>query len=284
MTSTSADAEYGNAFLDACESGNLSQIHEAIASGQLTPHFRNEGLVLAVAHGIRPGYKDVVAALLAAGAPIRPWVRNALHGDTMEQDPAVIRLLFEHGLDPNATQSVDFEPADSTTQTGGEPLLHFMSNPACAREFLSRGTDPNATGPRGETALYCALTNDNLEIADLLVEYGAKLEPKLLFTTIRLRWRGPDTRIRERMTKFLLDKGVDPNQATSEEWGTPLHLAVFYAIADIVKMLLDAGADRTVPSTGWRYHGLTPEQLMLARNGDGVLSEKWQAIISLLQP
>lgn len=126
MTSTSADKKYGNAFLDACESGNLSQIHEAIASGQLTPYFRNEGLFLAVAHGIRPGYKDVVAALLAAGASITPWVRNALHGDSMEQDPTVIRLLLDHGLDPNATQSADFESADSLTQTGGEPLLRYV--------------------------------------------------------------------------------------------------------------------------------------------------------------
>ncbi|KAH6710734.1 ankyrin repeat-containing domain protein [Leptodontidium sp. MPI-SDFR-AT-0119] len=283
MTSTSADKKYGNAFLDACESGNLSQIHEAIASGQLTPYFRNEGLFLAVAHGIRPGYKDVVAALLAAGASITPWVRNALHGDSMEQDPTVIRLLLDHGLDPNATQSADFESADSLTQTGGEPLLSFISDPACAREFLSRGTDPNATGSRGETALYCALESSNVEMAELLVEYGARLEPNFLFTTIRLRWRGPDTGIRELMTKFLLDKGVDPNQATSAEWGTPLHLAVFYANADIVKMLLDAGADRTKLSTGRRYHGLTPEQLILTRNGEGPLWDKWHAVISLLQ-
>ena len=44
----------------------------------------------------------------------------------MEQDPAVIRLLFQYGLDPNATQSADFEPADSQVQTGGEPLLKYV--------------------------------------------------------------------------------------------------------------------------------------------------------------
>ena len=119
-------------------------------------------------------------------------------------------------------------------------------------------------------------------MAKLLLEYGAKLDPNLLLTTINLRWRGPDTGTRELMTNFLLE-GVDPNQAKSEEWDTPLHLAAFRANRCLVKMLLDAGADRTSVSTGWRYPGLTPEQLVLARNSQGDLSEKWDPIISLLR-
>ncbi|KAG4429191.1 hypothetical protein IFR05_015325 [Cadophora sp. M221] len=282
-TSLPADKEYGEIFLDACKSGNLSQIYDAIASGRLTPYYRNEGLVLSVARGIQPGYVEVVAALLAAGASITPWVRNALHGEDMQQDPAVIRLLLDHGLDPNATQSADFEPSDSTTQTGGEPLLNFINDPTCAREFLSRGTDPNAIGPCGETALFCALESANLAIAEVLIKYGARLEPNFLFSTMRLRWREQYTGIRELMTKFLLDKGVDPNQAVSEEWGTPLHLAVFQANANIIKMLLDARADRIAISVGRKYPNLTPEQLVLAMNGGRDLSDKWLSIISLLQ-
>lgn len=114
------------AFLDACESGDISQVQENIASGLLSPYFRDEGLRLAVAQGIHPGYLDIAAALLTAGAHITPRVRDALHGHDIQQDPAVIRLLFEYGLDPNATQSADFEPADSQIQTGGEPVLKYV--------------------------------------------------------------------------------------------------------------------------------------------------------------
>ena len=118
--------EYGETFLDACESGDLPRIHDAIASGRLSQYYLNEGLVLSVARGIMPGYVEVVAALLAAGARITPWVRTAVHGEDFEQDPAVIRLLLDNGLDPNATQIADFEPPDSTTQTGGEPLIRYV--------------------------------------------------------------------------------------------------------------------------------------------------------------
>ena len=127
--STPTGTECGVAFLDACETGDISQAQDIIASGLLSPYFRDEGLRLAVAQGIHPGYLDIAAALLVAGAPITPHVRDALHGHDMEQDPAVIRLLFEYGLDPNATQSADFEPADSQIQTGGEPLLKYVENP-----------------------------------------------------------------------------------------------------------------------------------------------------------
>ncbi|KAK0103179.1 hypothetical protein ONS95_014976 [Cadophora gregata] len=268
MTSTSADKDknFCHTFWDACEAGNSSQVQEALASDQLTPKIRNEGFVAAVLAGINPGVVDVISALLAAGEPITPRVRDAVHGENFEQSPAVLRLLFDNGLDPNASQSRDFEPADSLVQTGGEPLLNFINDPACAREFLSRGADPNITGPRGETALYKALEDQHVDMAEMLIEYGTKLEPNFLFTTIHLRWRGPDTGIRERMTKFLLDHGVDPNQATSETWGTPLHLAAFYDNADIVKMLLDAGADRKKKVNSWRFSCVTAEQLLLKKD------------------
>lgn len=120
-------------------------------------------------------------------------------------------------------------------------------------------------------------------MAEVLVEYGARLDPNFLFSTMLLRWRGQYTGIRELMTKFLLDKGVDPNQAVSEKWGTPLHLAVFLGNADIVKMLLDAGADRTAISVGRKYRDLTPEQLILVRNGGRDLADEWLSIFSLLQ-
>ncbi|PVH69651.1 hypothetical protein DL98DRAFT_598461 [Cadophora sp. DSE1049] len=182
MTSTSAEEAFGMAFLDAFEAGQL-------------------GLVRATGKGIKPGYVDVIIALLAAGACITPWSLNALHGEDLKQDPAVIRLYFDHGLDPNATQ------------TGGEPILG--------------------------------------------------LEPNLLFETVGYRQKYGDL-----MTKYLLDKGVHPNRATSEEFGNPLHLAALASKPHIVRMLLDAGADPTTPSSSWRFLGQTPEQIVLETLSD----------------
>ncbi|KAK0105562.1 hypothetical protein ONS95_004095 [Cadophora gregata] len=243
MVFVADEKAFGEAFLDAFWTGKMAQIHQGITSGRLTQEHLNEALVPATGNGFEQGYADIVSALFAAGACITQDAIDALHGENMQQDPAVIRLFFNHGLDPNATI------------TGGEPVLgSSILDLSCAREFLTRGTDPNAFGPSKTTALYRALDVDEVELAELLVTDGATLQPDLLWATVGLRKRNG-----ELTTKFLLDKGLDPNQAVSEKWGHPLHLAALAAEPNIIKLLLDGGADRTIPSTGWRFPGKTAE-------------------------
>ena len=61
----------------------------------------------------------------------------------------------------------------------------------------------------------------------------------------------------ELTTKFLLANGLDPN-TTHEVLGTPLHRAIALGLTNIIKVLLDAGADRTA---GTPHHDETPLQL-----------------------
>ncbi|KAH7413250.1 hypothetical protein BKA64DRAFT_637924 [Cadophora sp. MPI-SDFR-AT-0126] len=262
-TSLPADKEYGESFLDAYESGDLSQVHDAITSGRLTPYYRNEGLVLSVARGIQPGYVEVVAALLAGGASITPWTTAWIR--MRRKVPTSSVLIVRLKLVVNLFSGL------STT-----PRVLENSSP--------EGPIQTPLARVGKLLLwFYALQKANVAMAEVLVEYGARLEPNFLFSTMLLRWRGQYTGIRELMTKFLLDEGVNPNQAVSEEWGTPLHLAVFLANADIVKMLLDEGADRTAISVGRKYPDLTPEQLVLAMNNGEDLSDEWLSIMGLLQ-
>ncbi|KAB8226904.1 uncharacterized protein BDW43DRAFT_295402, partial [Aspergillus alliaceus] len=62
------------------------------------------------------------------------------------------------------------------------------------------------------------------------------------------------------MTRFLLDKGLDPN-ATSVKWGNPLHRAIHYTKSNIVKLLLDAGVGPTGQSAHPQYRGGSPLQI-----------------------
>jgi ankyrin repeat protein len=152
----------------------------------------------------------------------------------------------------------------------------LLNNPACACELLLRGADPNLTNLRGITPLVRAIVSTyeaDTSLPELLLAHGAKLESDLLFTAL-----GPRVRQGELMTRFLLAKGLDPNM-TSVEWGTPLHRAVYSYKPNLVKLLLEAGADPTAQSAGTQFCGKTPLQAAETLRH----SNERQAILSLLQ-
>lgn len=146
-----------------------------------------------------------------------------------------------------------------------------MADPACAREFLSRGADPNRIGPSGIPLLVSAIiSSEDTSRLEVLLEYGAKLENEYLFAVFRRR-------VRQKLLKisFLLAKGLDPNQINGE-WGTPLHCAVANGSPGLVRMLLDAGADPTVRSTGNQYYGEPPlaaaEFIRIPKNKEEIIA------------
>lgn len=154
-----------------------------------------------------------------------------------------------------------------------------MKNPACAHALLSQGADPNRCGPKGVTPLACALEYvcEDTSLFDLLLQYGAKLESNLFFEAIRPRGEGVFK------TRLLLSKGLDPN-TTSAEWGTPLHRAVYLAKEEVVKLLLEAGADPTARANCRQFKNQSPSEVAERRlQRDPHLQAPLQTILELLQ-
>ncbi|KAE8151547.1 ankyrin repeat-containing domain protein [Aspergillus avenaceus] len=236
------DDVFVEAFLDACFDGELSKVQEAIASGLLTVENLDEGLSLAT----DSAHPDIVAALFTAGARITDYTVDFLTGSNGKQHPSVVRHFLDNGLDANGSFS------------NGEPLIGLISDPACVRELLSRGADPNRCGPRGVSPLVRTIVSsrgENISCLELLLAHGAQLKSSLLFSAV-----GSRVPQGEPVTKFLLDKGLDPN-TTDAKWGTPLHLAIHSCKPNIVKLLLDAGADPAGVSNGTEFPGETPLQV-----------------------
>lgn len=112
--------DFHREFHAACFLGDMPKIHEAIATA-LTVEELNAGLKSAT----RGCHIDAVAALFNAGAHISAESTGALRGEYGNQDPRVVRLFLDKGLDPNATNSK------------GEPILPYDANGTKRQDILT---------------------------------------------------------------------------------------------------------------------------------------------------
>jgi len=162
-------------------------------------------------------------------APVRaeesaPWVRTALFGTADE-----LRALLDSGLDPN-----------NKTANGTAVLMLAAHDAAKVRLLLSRGADPKTRTSSGTDALTIAAayrgTRNSLQ---LLLDAGA-----LPQTPEGVRTRHEPLVLASMSgdlenVQLLLTRGAEPSAEALSE-------AVTFGYADVVKSLIDTGADVTI--------------------------------------
>lgn len=164
-------------------------------------------------------------------------------------DLAAVKALVEAGADVN-----------SRDQHGIGPLLSFT--PEVTAYLLSQGADPNRQTNEGDARVLAGVAyREAAECVRLLLEAGADpnhateaTAETALHANLSKPQNTPHASVRH-----LIAHGADPNartipgQRTYAFWRdtrtrgeTPLHRAAAYASQEIVQLLLDAGADKTI--------------------------------------
>lgn len=160
-----------------------------------------------------------VQKLVEAGADVNSKDQHGI-GPLLSFTPEVTSYLLSQGADPNRQ-----------TNEGNARVLAgvaYMEAAECVRLLLEAGADPgHAHETTAETALHAALSkpqNDPHTSVRHLISYGADPNAKTIAGQRTYAfWR--DTRTRGE---------------------TPLHRAAAYASIEIVQLLLEAGADKTL--------------------------------------
>ena len=213
----------------------------------------NDGMSV-VNYAIMAYDKESLKVLIAAGADftsgdlstdidtMRPIVYAAYSGR-----PGCLRILIEKGADP-------------LTEVDEGSVLYlvcqYANQLANCRLLLEKGANPNQTYPDKEMMFTRALRDDNKELVELFVDYGAIPDS---FD----HWEGAENKTplthaarnnSYEVMKALLDKGASPNycpngaesalQATAWQGGDDTRKA---------ELLLERGADLNWkrPSDGW---------------------------------
>ncbi len=248
-----------------------------------SPNADGQTALMAVA---RTGNVDAARLLVDHGATVDAREKfggqTALMWASARRHPEMIEFLIAHGaaVDARSTdrdyqRHVTAEGRPKSLDSGGfTPLLYGARENciACVNALLAHGADINLPDPDGVSPLLVAVMNSNLDLAKALIEAGADVDQwdvfgeAPLFTAIGLDARrggghasidpaneldGPA------FIRLLLERGANPNQQlyfhpanvrgeTNTRGATPLMRAAVNGDLELVKLLLEHGADAKV--------------------------------------
>ena len=213
----------------ACQNGSESMVGRLLTAGA-NP---NAALLLGetpVMVAARSGSPAVVELLAAQGANVNARAargQTALMWAVAQKHPEVVKVLLANGADIHAR-------SDSWTEVMAVPPHGYL--------------EYNRAIPHGnDTALMFAARVDDLASAKLLVAAGANVNDEDAWgvSAVVLAAHSGFTDVVE----FLLEKGANAN---SDRAGfTALHEAVMRRDENLVKVLLDHGADANLPVRSW---------------------------------
>ena len=184
----------------------------------------------------RTGRVDAVRLLLEAGANVNAadayQQQTALMWAAAEGHADVVKALLEAGADPNRKAHVNAmeERKHADHATGGFTALMFAvrnGHEEVARALIKGGADPKLTNGDGATAMMVAIVNDRFDLASQLLDLGADPNDGSLYFAVdmhdattdmrardgsRLRANHPNKLTALDLVKLLLDRGADPNK------------------------------------------------------------------------
>ena len=285
---------------DAIEDKDFEKIQDAVAQGADVNSLWYEGW-LCLSRAVIHRLEDAVQLLLARGANpnLRPGCAAPLYWAARQGNTSIVRMLLDHD------DSVGFVP---TPEDNDSAFHNAVKNGYVdiVRMLLDRReVRIDSKGEYKKTALQEAATGGHTAVVNLLLDRGVGLgkgtEGSIALTeaarrgyleTVKAlclhREINPnfqdengrtalchaaqlcDERTREEngeeMVKFLLDLGANPNLPRRGE--SPLHEAALRGYENVVRLLLEHGADPTKSD----YLGFTPLLAAIKRKRDNMVS------------
>ncbi|TMW69780.1 hypothetical protein Poli38472_001936 [Pythium oligandrum] len=146
--------------------------------------------------------------------------------------PELIKILLEHGADPNSTNSIGYSALSVVSRSGRVQVMHLL---------LEHGADVNfQSNPNGRAPLSTAAKRGSLEAVQLLLSHGADINATCLKGKTALHYacrrRNPNILL------HLIAHGADLNVGDASGQ-SPLHEAVQLARRKFIPILIEHGAD-----------------------------------------
>ena len=242
--------------------GNKARVEWLLKRGARLELVDSEGYT-ALARASCSGHRGAVELLLDKGALASGASRPPLHDASLYGHFDVVRMLLEHGADPNRPIIGGDTPLSAAAYTGQAEV---------ARLLLQKGAIVDAACSDGATPLYIAAENDHKEVVELLLANGADVNGATPDGTPLL---GACIEGHAAIISMLLAKGANVETPHPTTGKTPLHRAAFHGHVEAVRALLRGGArvtGRFIADIAEGSHfSVLGEALLLALAADGAL-------------
>jgi ankyrin repeat protein len=237
-----AENDFGSTPLSEAAEGGSAPVIAALLAAGADPNQRTHDGETALMIVARAGSLEAARALIKAGADVNAresWGgQTALMWAAAQHQTDMLRLLIKAGADTNVQATprdwdrrITSEPRIKEMYSGGFTALLYAARQGyadCERVLIEEGrANPNIADPDGVTPLIAALVNMRYDAAVYLIEAGADVDKwdwwgrTPLYTAIDLI-RVPQS---QRVDLPATDQHTGP---------------------DVVKMLLDRGADTSL--------------------------------------
>jgi ankyrin repeat protein len=222
----------------------------ALASGWQTAANADELVGHPLFSAIRQGDLHLVASHLREGVSANvhdEYGTTPLHLAALFGSPEMVALLLDHDANPNAVD-----------KRGGSPLMFAAGDVKKVKLLLDRGADVHLRSALGNTAIVTAASYvDNLDVVKLLLDRGADLHGhnRNNVTPLAAAVYCGDAKA----VRFFLDQGCKPktiHNLFGSAGNSLLVVAAQNGNAEIVDMLLAAGADANQPDANFGGHAL----------------------------
>jgi ankyrin repeat protein len=213
-------SRFGRSLQLAIDHGYKDLIMALLAAGA-DPNARDDDNTAALILASRAGNEELVRILLGAGADVNISNGSAICRASLAGHDGVVRVLIEAGADMDMKGNGQMTAIEVASYHGHMKIIKMLLNAGAHVD--------------GQDHLWYASYAGSEEIVRVLIESGADVNTKRDGTTIlEAASRGGHAKI----VKILLDAGADVNG----EDGWALHSASSEGYEDVVRILIEAGA------------------------------------------
>jgi ankyrin repeat protein len=228
--------DYSNeyALIHASENGYINITNDLLSIEGIDVNIKDEYEVVPLHYAVYGGHKEIVEALIKAGAYVNVQDENGvstLHYAVSEGHKEIVEALIKAGANLNAQDNTDLRPLHSAVTKGHKEIVEAL---------IKAGADVNVQDKNGVSTLHYAVTKGHKEIVEALIKAGADVNVQN-----NTDLRPLHSAVTKEIVEALIKAGADVNVQNNTDL-RPLHFAVTKGYKEIVEALIKAGADVNV--------------------------------------